>query len=262
MPRCRFARMTHGEPIPSIIQRSGPGMIKFCIFAFPRSGSTYLCSRLNAHPDILCHYEVFHPDAIGTISGFADRVPAIAAYTTQSRDSNPAAFLADLFKWSLDAKAVGFKIFVGHSTKAHELILKDKSIVKIILERSTLDAYVSMIIAKDTGHYTSVEGPPSSIAVPISAGGLLAFDAKVKSYLAEIEAVCRASGQRYLKLRYDDVVADEAAMDRLFEFLGIERGASSLTPWTERQNSQALEDKVSNLHELVEDLVRLYRERT
>jgi LPS sulfotransferase NodH len=231
-------------------------LIKFVIFGFPRSGSTYLCSLLNAHPRILCHYEVFHPDAIGTVYGFADKAPEMRGFTPASRDADPQRFIETLFKYPLGADAVGFKIFVGHSAKAHELILNDKSIAKILLDRSTLDAYVSMIIAQQTGQFT---GPPQSVKVDIAATGLLTFDDTIQGYFDGIETNLRNSGQRYLKVRYEDIVADEAKLNDIFDFIGVERGSAPLAAFTSRQNSELLEDKVGNLHQVVEDLIVAHR---
>lgn len=236
-------------------------MIKFVILAFPRSGSTYLCSRLNAHPKVLCHYEVFHPDAIATEMGFEDKVPQILQYTPQTRDEYPAAFLATLFSHDMGREAVGFKIFVGQSEEAHRLVLSDTSIAKIMLHRSTVDAYVSMLIAQRTGEYTSTSESQKPTRIAIDAGGLVAFDTRIESYFADIESTLRRTDQRYLKLQYEELVTDDTALDPLFAFLGIPRGDLPLVPFTKRQNSDDLGDKVSNLKEVLEDLLRFYRQK-
>jgi LPS sulfotransferase NodH len=234
---------------------------KFVIFSFPRTGSTYLCSRLNAHPQIVCHYEVFHPDEIATAGKRAAEIQELAGFTPRTRDEDPARFMDALFSHDRGQQATGFKIFVEHSEAAHGLILADRSIAKILLRRSTVDAYVSMIIAQQTGEYTSSSAAPTTRQVEIKAGGLLAFDRRITSYFAEIEDVLRRSGQRYHSVTYEELVAGAEALDGIFRFIGIERGTSELKPFTVRQNSEALEDKVSNLKEVVEDLVRLYREK-
>ena len=236
-------------------------MKKFVIFSFPRTGSTYLCSRLNAHPQIVCHYEVFHPDEIATAGKRAAEIPELAGFTPRTRDEDPARFMDALFSHDRGQLATGFKIFVGHSEEAHRLILADRSIVKILLRRSTIDAYVSMIIARQTGEYTSRSATPTTMKVKIEAGGLLAFDQRITSYFAEIEDALRKSGQLYHTVSFEELTAGEEALDSIFRFIGVERGTSVLEPFTVRQNSEALEDKVSNLKEVVEDLVRLYREK-
>ena len=129
--------------------RSQP--IKFVIFGHPRCGSTFLCSLLDSHPKILCHFEVFHPDKIDTASGFNEVAEEMRSYTPQTRDENPAEFLKTLFKYNLYAdyniaEVVGFKIFVDHSQEAHNLVLNDKSILKILLRRNTIDAYVGAFL--------------------------------------------------------------------------------------------------------------------
>ncbi len=236
-------------------------MKKFVIFAFPRSGSTYLCSRLNAHPQIVCHYEVFHPDEIATAGKRAADIQELAGFTPRTRDEDPARFLAALFSHDRGQQATGFKIFVGHSAEAHRLILADRSIAKVMLRRSTVDAYVSMIIAKQTGEYTSMSATPTTTKVELDGGGLLAFDERITRYFAEIEDALRVSRQPFRTVHYEELVAGDDALNRILDFLGIERGTSGLAPFTVRQNSEALEDKVSNLKQVLEDLVRLYREK-
>jgi LPS sulfotransferase NodH len=234
-------------------------LTKFAIFAFPRSGSTYLCSRLNAHPDILCHYEVFHPEAIGYARGAVEALPELAAYTLATRDADPAGFLKTVYANDMGKKAVGLKIFLGHSPEAHRLLLEDKSVRKILLRRSTLDAYVSMVIARQTGLYTSSMGESEQRRVPIEATGLIGFDNQIRAYFMDLEKKLYHSKQEYLTVSYDEIVSSEAGINKILEFIGVDRGSRDLVPFTERQNSDVIEDKVSNLHELVEDLLAFYQ---
>src|SRR5262249_52052771 len=115
-------------------RRETMSIVKFVIFAFPRSGSTYLCSRLENHPGILCHYELFHPDAIAPAAGFVDRVPEFRAFTPTTRDQDIRAFVDTVFEHDLGAHAVGFKIFLDHNEAAQDLILNDRSILKVLLK--------------------------------------------------------------------------------------------------------------------------------
>ena len=241
---------------------------KFVIFGHPRCGSTYLCSMLESHPKILCHYEVFHPKEIGTCHGFSEVAEEIRMYTPQIRDEKPAEFLRTLFKYNLRAdhtlaEAVGFKIFIGHSQEAHEVILKDRDILKILLRRNTIDAYVSMLIAEQTGAFTSKEQARgrSQAKVSLDAGGLLNFDRMIREYFTNIKQVLDDTHQKYLEINYEDIISDQEAVNSVFSFLGIERGECVLTSFTKKQNKKAMEDKIDNVEAVIADFMKFYFEK-
>jgi hypothetical protein len=234
-------------------------IVKFVIFAFPRSGSTYLCSRLENHPGILCHYELFHPDAIAPAAGFVDRVPEFGAVTPTTRDQDVRAFIDTIFEHDLGSRAVGFKIFLDHNEAAQDMILNDHSILKVLLRRSTVDAYVSMMIAEATGEFTSTSATPTTAKVAIKAGDLIAFDETVNLFFEHLETVLRRTEQPFVSLQYEDIVAADQALDPLFDALGIQRVEAASQAFTRRQNSEALEDKVTNLKDVIESMLRLYR---
>ena len=239
-------------------------MVKFAIFSFPRSGSTFLCSLLGSHPDILCHFEVFHPLEIVTIKDFNDTAIEMRSFTPQTRDKSPLEFLNSLFKYDMGCKAVGFKIFVGHSTEAHDAILKDREIKKILLKRNTIDSYTSMLIAKETGAFTQKDMPPgmSRPRVSFDVGGFLGFDLKIGEYFLHLERVLAETGQEFLDIRYEDMVTDQAVIDSIFSFLGIKRGSEQLSAFTRKQNKSGLQEKVDNLEEAFREMTRLYLKLT
>ncbi len=234
-------------------------MRKFVIFAFPRSGSTYLCSRLDSHPDILCHYELFHPDAIPVAQELVDLVPEFRVFTPRSRDKNISAFVNVIFSHDFGMRAVGFKIFLDQSEAAQDLLLNDRTILKILLKRSTVDAYVSMMIAEQTGEFTSASRSRAQVKIALKAGDLIAFDEQVNLFYEHVESVLRRTNQPFVTLQYEDIVSGDQALDPVFDALGLQRGNMQLEAFTRRQNSEALEDKVSNLKEVLEGTLRLYR---
>jgi LPS sulfotransferase NodH len=237
---------------------------KFVILGHPRCGSTFLCSMLESHPKILCHYEVFHPKEIVTCYGFKDVAEEMRQFTTQTRDENPDLFLKTLFKYNMGAEAVGFKIFIGHSQEAHNIILNDKSILKILLRRNTIDAYVSMLIAEKTGAFTHKEMTPTQrhqVKVALDAGGLLNFDRVTREYYSNIKQVLHETGQKYLEIYYEDLIADQNTINSIFSFLGIERGDFDLSSFTKKQNKKSLEDKIDNCDAVVADFMNLYLEK-
>jgi LPS sulfotransferase NodH len=240
-------------------------MTKFCIFSFPRSGSTFLCSLLGSHPEILCHFEVFHPLEIVTIKDFDQMFGEMRSFTPQSRDEEPGEFLNTLFRCDMGRKAVGFKIFVDHSEKAHDIILKDREIKKILLKRNTIDAYTSMLIAQKTGAFTHKDipsGTSSDLRVSFDVDGFLGFDWKVGEYFLYLERALRETGQDFLEIHYEDLASDENTVDSIFSFLDIERGEGQLSAFTKKQNRKALQEKVEDLEQAFRDLTSAYLKMT
>jgi hypothetical protein len=47
-------------------------LTRFVIFAVPRTGSNWLCSLLNSHPEIICHHEIFNPERIIYSTSYRD----------------------------------------------------------------------------------------------------------------------------------------------------------------------------------------------
>lgn len=234
-------------------------MSNFVIFGFPRCGSTYLCSLLESHPKVLCHYEVFHPDEIVTVYGFDQEVEEIKAYTPQRRDENPGEFIDFLFKHNLWGDAVGFKIFIGHSEKAHDLILEDRSIKKILLRRNTIPAYTSMLIAEKTGAFTHKDQSHSGqVKVSLDMGGLLNFHRLIDGYFRMLKEKLEETDQSYLELDYDQMVSDPAVIDSVFSFIGVQTGLKEIKAFTKKQNKAFLADKIDNVDEVVADSVRLF----
>ena len=86
---------------------------KFVIISYPRTGSNLLCSLLDSHPDILCHLEIFHQEAI-FLSGDSR---ALKEFDLVKRDADPLRFLGMI--WDEDygrrLRAVGFKLFFGQN---------------------------------------------------------------------------------------------------------------------------------------------------
>lgn len=234
-------------------------MTRFTMFGFPRCGSTYLCSLLDSHPKILCHYEVFHPDEIVTVYGFNQEVEEMHGFTTQRRDEHPEQLIDILFRQNRGAEAVGFKIFIGHSEKAHDLIIEDRSIKKILLRRNSIPAYVSMLIAEQTGAFTHKEQVGNQqTRVSLDLGGLLNFHRILEEYFAGIRRRLEQSGQSFLEVRYEELVSDPAVLDAIFDFLEVEKGDNAVSAFTRKQNKESLADKIDNVDQVVAESMELF----
>lgn len=193
----------------------------FSVIATPRSGSTLLYGLLDSHPELLCHYELFHPNEIALSLRFAERIA-----DTSARAAGPLAFLDDLlgrYAYAYpQARALGFKVLLSplQIETALTPVATCRSIRKIVLDRrNRLAAYASVWTAMNTGLWQSQQPRPQ-------AGRLLHFDeAHFTAYVEGADsAMARVSAllgeQDPLVLDYTDVVGP-CLDERVLTFLEV-----------------------------------------
>src|SRR5258706_3016978 len=166
-----FLRSIPGVPR----SRGSPSMPKtrLLIACQPRTGSNWLCSLLQSHPQILCHHEVFHHDEIYYAVGHRDgRLSHLGS--THERDRDPLGFLEQLWHEDFGRSVVGIKLLDGQAPEVLARLLADTQVRKLVLRRqSRVRAYVSLLRARETGFWarTSYDG----VAVRVEARELLEF---------------------------------------------------------------------------------------
>lgn len=227
------------------------GETRFVILAAPRTGSNWLCSLLNSHPDILCHHEVFNPGGIHYAIGYRNGL--IDLGTIEDRDRQPLDFLSRLWSKHFDFPCVGFKMTRGQDDQVLQAVVEDHGVLKILLRRSnSLRTFVSERIAEETGRwevYDRAELPLRSPRIHVDVDALRAHMAVNHGFYSLLEqALCR-SGQSYLPVRYERLSSpDEHA--RLLTFLGVDPQARMLEAKSVRQNPAALPQLIANYREL------------
>ncbi len=204
-----------------------------------RTGSNALVNALTRHPAIHCDYEIFHPDQI-----FSD---GVFPGPTEVRDDDIIGFLPKVMAWHAERfpekKIYGFKLFTDHSAEIMEKVLDDPSWKKIILRRgNTLDQYLSLEIALQSGAWSSDYGKQKRARVDVNRDAFLAFHNQVSSRFGAIEGRLEQSGQAFLKLDYSDVAAGN--FKPVFDFLGLGE-ASSAIPQLSKQNPKRTASKVA-----------------
>ncbi len=214
--------------------------IRFVIIASPRTGTNHFIQLLTSHPDITCHYEVFHPDSVYLFEG-------ARADLLNKRNRNPLAFLRKLFD-ACPTRACGFKIFMEHDDSVLEAILRDRVIKKIILYRSNpLAVYSSDKIAEAERRYLIAEDAPERIdagakdAPRTRAKAIfdredfeLYLDIYQSHYRHAVE-VLNETNQDYMFLTYEDYV-NESLFRRVFPFLGLSQ-PKELWTYLKKMNS-------------------------
>ena len=231
----------------------------FCILATARTGSTLLCRMLDSHPNLTCHGEAYHPDAVFTeftkhfmfiAQGWPDVPFPTELNQTRYRDANPVGFLRELadltHRVRPNQSRMGFKLFPGHNRAMHDYVMQQGSVLKILLRRdNVLHQYSSHKIATQVGRW--VANHPSQLQP-----GKARFDQQeFLHYVQQVEAEYAAfqdhlahHGQRAFKITYEELL-DKVRMSELLDFLGV-RSDVPLIPPILKQNASETAARFEN----------------
>lgn len=228
-----------------------PDPVRFVVIAAPRTGSNMLCTMLNAHPEILCHHEIFNPAGIHLALDHRDGQFGLGCVA--ERDRHPVEFVRKVFAHRCGRNAVGFKINRGQNEIAFHHVLHDSNVKKIILRRrNRVKTFVSELIAERTGQWESYEFSdfsPSNTAVEVDVMALCAYLKQMDDYYLQIENLLDATGQRNLAVAYEDLRSPEEQR-RILDYLGVSTSVAALIPATRKRNRPDLRSLVSNFDEL------------
>lgn len=234
------------------MSESPVGLTRFVILAAPRTGSNWLCSLLNSHPDILCHHEVFNPSGIFYAADRRDG--SINLGTVEERDDRPLEFLDRLWWNSLGFPCVGFKMTRGQNEPVLEAVLEDRGVRKILLRRgNALRTYISELIAMETGRwevYDRREPSAGPLWVRVDVDGLRSHIETNAAFYNRLEEELRRTAQEFVSTAYESLSCAEEH-SRLLQYLGVSRNEIiALEGRSIRQNPQRLSQLVANYHEL------------
>ncbi|HEV7857548.1 MAG TPA: hypothetical protein VGO91_02775 [Pyrinomonadaceae bacterium] len=244
---------SRGAP-PADSQPDGAGtkeIVKFVILAAPRTGSNWVCSMLNSHPQILCHHEIFNPGGIHYALDY--RHGELDLGSLEERERAPLLFLDRLWQQPFGHRAVGFKLNRQQHAAVFESVLGNRDVRKIILvRRNRVKTFVSEMLAEQTGRWESYEaslrcGERRKIAVDPAA--LFEHIALNGAYYRRMRESLEATGQSFLSVAYEDLNS-ETQWRLLLQFLGVQSDGCTLTPATRKQNSSDLRDLISNFAQL------------
>ena len=229
---------------------------KFVIVSIPRTGSNLMVGLLDSHPEIICHYELFHKDEIFHSSKYGREF--LGDFDAEKRDRKLRKFLKIIWKNTFDksAKAIGFKIFKDHNPKAMEKLLKDRKVKKFILKRNLLFSYLSKKEAQKSGVFVVTKNenikkePPKT---EFNHNEFRTYEQNMKSFFEYTEGILNKKGQQFLAVNYEDLLKKEE-QKKWLEFLGIEPDTSKMEVLFKKQNVRPPEDRISNYEEAAENL--------
>jgi LPS sulfotransferase NodH len=224
---------------------------RFVVVAAPRTGSNWVCSMLNSHPEILCHHEIFNPEGIHY--ALDHRAGDMDIGTPEERDAAPLDFIGRLWRRDFGKRLVGFKINRGQNEAAFRHLLADKGVSKLVLvRRNRVKTFVSEMVAEKTGRWESygrADGDKPAGRLEVDVEALRRHVALNRDYYARVRGALRSSGQQYLEVTYENLKG-EAEWRNILRFLGVAPNARALTPATRKQNPRDLRDLISNYAQL------------
>ena len=210
---------------------------KFIIITRSRTGSNFLMSLLNSHPNILAKGELFR-----RLEG----------------KSSDQVWNETFSKKPKHIKYVGFKIFYYHPLDSEDkevwnYIKKDKNIKIIHLTRNNiLRTVVSRAIADKTNTWTNKKGKKIDISdkrVKIDIDSCLNDFKKTREDENRIRD--NYKNRNLMELTYEDLVKDhQKVMNDVFNFLEIE--INEVNSDYKKQNNEKLEDLITNYNDVVE----------
>lgn len=223
----------------------------FVMFAAMRTGSNFLEANLNALPGVVCHGEVFNPAFIGKLNR-----TELLGMDLPAREADPLRLLALM---RAEEGLSGFRQFQDHDPRVTEAVLDDPGCAKIILTRNPLEAYVSLLIARETDQWKLTNARKlRSSRVHFDAAGFEAHLDETGEFYRYLTRRLQITGQTAFHIDYDDL-QDIGVLNGLAAFLGVTARLEAVDGKLKKQNPEPLESKVENPEEVEAALARIDR---
>ena len=174
----------------------------------------------------------------------------------EERDKDPLAFLGRVWSANLGHSHVGFKMTHRQNEAVLDAVLRDAGVRKIVLRRQNqVRTFVSKQISEEIDQwevYREADLASERPRIHVDVAALRASIAENEDYYAEVERIVEATGQPFLRVSYERLVAG-GERTRVLEFLGVPEAAhaaATLRMRSIRQNPASLRELVTNFAEL------------
>jgi len=214
-------------------------MGRFIVLGLPRSGTTYLMTLLNAHPQISCTGEQFNAKAVVGV-GRQDHSPDAVL----TRDRDPVAHMHKVFA-EADAQGAaqgGFKFMLGHNLAVFKALFEDPGLRIIYVWRENRLAQIaSLIKAAESQQWAQtrvdahvdrkIDARPRQIA-------LRWHEFATMDFLAAQWLETRSQAVMTLEYR---TLFDPGTPTRLCDFLGIETDPKMKSPLVKQSANRVID---------------------
>lgn len=190
-------------------------MKKVCIVAIPRTGTNYLCSLLNQHPDIDSRLEIFHNKKPYSINN--NEIDAFIRELNIKRKTdsieevvkiigeNPMKLTNYLLKNS-KKNILSYKIFPWqlNFNMLKKDIICDKDTVFLFCKRKTIDSYISKEKALITSEYNNVN--TTNIKININFEDYKIWYVRMQRWYKYMEETIKNNNQKITTILYEDFI--------------------------------------------------------
>jgi len=220
----------------------------FVILSEPRTGSNMLTSKFSSVPDVVCHAEIFHPDAI-YIKLPKDTIPNIG-----ERDSNPESFITKIldktYEYHQHPNIIGFKIFFDHNPAAMSYVYRNNIPVILLERKNKVAQYSSLKIAKNTDQWTSVQQAKNKVAgssrkVRFSLIEYIAFTLRSRARFIFAMHKLKKESIPFIHVYYEGLVKGTGA-DQISSFIGADIASIEADVGYQKQNPGELSSRFKN----------------
>lgn len=222
--------------------------MRFAVLTVPRTGSNWLCSLLDSHPQVLCYHELFNPERV--IYAVSCRDGGLDLGSVEFRDRDPLAFLERAWA-AAERPWVGFKLNRGQEPRVFEAVLPDPGIRKVVLRRENrVKTFVSEKIAEATRLWESYPWSrrmPGEPTITVRPDELVRHVARNAAYFRGLYRALE--GEEFCEVTYEGLVAGTAAPEVL-RFLGVPDPDRELVGATRKMNPTDLRLRIENFDEL------------
>lgn len=237
------------------------GIQPFIIVFLPRTGSNYLAAKIDGHPEVMCHHEIFNPATPHRCQSARDGIVDISLGDAKSRDADVWGFLRFVFCYrgrvagGRDNKvaAIGAKLSHYDPKLVFLSVLFNRRVKKIVLKRENiLASYVSDKRAAVNGHWVSFDGTASksrrSEKVYVEYNEFLKYERRRKVYYKLLSVFAFISRQNFYYIDYGSI-GDQKSMRKLLKYIGVE-DTIELMDKTSKQSKGVVTDGIENVDEL------------
>lgn len=231
---------------------AGPNT-QFLVLTNNRSGSTWVMSTLNSHPQVTAQGELFLPRPRVAEkrwdSDFAcPRYVETRLGTAAVRPFTVYSYLNRLYR---TPGTVGFKLMYLQLAQYPEILsylMWRRIPVVHLVRRNHLEVVVSYAVKAKIGqaHLLSGDQSPRDLRVDLDTGSLirrLDWLGKQQAYARRVLRLCRL---RHMEIAYEDLVQDHSRFERILEFLAIEPQAHALQSRLEKIRKGGHRDVIAN----------------
>jgi hypothetical protein len=247
-------------------------MQRFVMFAMPRTGSSWLRTILNSHPDITCYGALFRnrrlkPKELGRLL----EAPDPRFYGVDYRMANFETVLEAVLSATPPTRHIGLKHMagaqkkrrllkreVGAQQRVRDYLAKDPQYRKVVLRRDNLLAvYASNLLAKATGQ-GSVRRNVEMKKAPIlfSHKEFAAFSSRYDKAYTDLRAICEGE---VLEIEYNALRQGDD-MGRLADFFDVDT-ERMVFDTTQKRGNDSIIDRFENRADALAYLKRVDREQ-